>query len=863
MRLFKYELYKVVTKKLFWGMLAAALAVNVLALWFLNRPSHTQLPHTEVKEVFDTLRVLPLGQKLSWLQNEIDLADAFQIKENYYNYRAMYAENMSARRGGGGGGASRVVRGGGSGGGGVVVFNAVSLSLSDASDEEEYEEEEEEEEEADEYYGDDWYNNWLRDYVEELEIQYEEARERFGERLDEDLSWWVISARKSLYTAIMNDLTVNTYSAYLDRIDEEAARLLGSAIFGSDPDSFSSRNISKTQEDFEGMRGTEIRYDVNRGVTVLFNSPSSDLIILLLLVVLCIILITDEKDKRLFLIVKSTPKGHIHTILAKLAALAVSITFVSVLVFISGAAFAEYTFGLGDVSRSIQSVPLFFGSTLSVSVAGFMGVYLTAKTIALVCIGIAIMLIAIHAKHSIILMLVTILLAAVNIALSAIPLISGLNILRFLNLYSLIRPQIIFGDYFNLNVLGSPVRVAPVFVVFGIAAFIALAVAVCISYLKKHALESNLDLFKFKKLRLPAKVHTGYKFYEFKKLAFTNKALLILLIFTIIQGYDVMNTREPYLGWGHSYHKEYMLSLQGPLTQEKHDGLIAERQKLDAANAEISRINQMEARGEIEWFESWDLLRPHYDTINSMWGFEEIFERFLYVRDTKHAQFVYEDGYYRLFGLNNPSAGLTAGMWLIAIMILTLSGVFPMEYKTGMYKILNASPRGHADTVRLKLLLSGGTVFVAFIIASLPDLIYTGRYFGFGGIAAPLASLPPIMGEIAFPAAMSGMPILIYLALMLILRLFFFAGIMMMILAISLKVRHNVYAMLISAGILLFPLLMYRFGLELFAPVSALELITANGLFIAPSAFKAVQVLVFLIASAVSGWYVIRRFGKT
>jgi hypothetical protein len=852
MRLLKYELYKIVTKKLFWGMLLTALAVNVLALWFLNRPSQTQLSNEEVKEVFDTLRVLPLGQKLSWLQDEIELMDALQNKETYYMYREWLADTPEVSTGGGG----RVIRSAG----------VVSLSLDGDYEDTDNEDIEDGVYEEDEYYDpwDEWHNNWMIEYAAELEVQYTAAREKFGDRMDADLSWWESQARRTFFNAIISDLITNTYSAYLDRIDDEADMLLGSAIFGGDPDSFTSRNISRTQQDFAGMRGTEIRYDVYLGVNTLFNSPSADIVMLLLLIILCILLITDEKDKRLFLIVKSTPKGHIHTIAAKLGALAISVTFVSILVFFSSVLFAEYTYGLGDITRSIQSVPLFFGSTLQVSVAGFMAVYLAVKTIALICIGMAVMLIAIYAKHSIILILVTVVIAAVNVALSAIPLISGLNILRFLNLYSLIRPQRVFGDYFNLNIFGNPVRVAPVYIIFGLIMLAAFAVAICISYLKKHALESNLDLFKFKKWKLPAKVHTSYKFYEFKKLVFTNKALLIIIAFIAIQAYNVTQTREPYLGWGHAYQREYLLSLQGPLTQEKHDALTAERQKLDHANAEIDRVNQMQWRGEIEWFEVWEILQPHYDVVNNMWGFYEIIERWEYVRETKHAQFVYEAGYVRLFGMENSNAGMMAGIWLIGVMILVLSGVFPMEYKTGMYKILNASPCGHADTVRLKLLLSGGTVLVAFIVAMLPDFIFIGRYFGFGGLMAPLASIPPayhLTGE--FPAFMMGMPILFYIALMMLIRLIFFAGIALMILAISLKVRHSVYAMIVSGMALLFPLLMYRFGLELFAPVSMLNLITANGLIITPSAFKATQVFVFTLISAFSGWYVIKRFGKT
>jgi len=842
MRLFKYELFKIATKKLFWGMLVAALSVNVLALWFLNRPSISQLPHSEVKEVYDTLRVKPLSQKLTWLQNEIDLMDAYFIKDNLYSLRNMYREMSSGGSSGGRGGGGRIF------GEGVRV-----VALKDDSDGDS----------EDSYSPDDWYNNWLREEITRLEEEYNTARERFGERLDEDLPWHVINARKSLYNYIINDLTVNTYSAYLDRIDEEAAILLGSAIFGADPDSFSARNIKATQDNFKDMRDTEIRYDVNGGITILFDSPSADIIILLLIIAICIALITDEKDKRLFLIVKSTPKGHVHTIIAKLGALAVGVTFVSALVFLSSIIYAEYTYGLGDVMRSVQSVPMFVGCTVQTSVAGFMGLHFLSKTIALICIGAAVMLIAIHARHSIILMLSAVILAAVNVLLSAVPVISSLNILRFLNLYSLIRPHKIFGDYFNLNIFGHPVRLAFVFIIFAVVALAVLTVGICRSYLKKHALESDLEFFKFKKLRpLPARVHTGYKFYEFKKLAFTNKALLVIIAFMLIQGYNVYNMREPYLGYQHQYIKSTLLAMQGPMTQEKHDFIGSEKQKLDHAQYELQRLDMEQMRGEISWYEYFELRRPYDEIVSSMYGFEEIYERYLFVRDTKNAQFVYDTGYARLFGMSNPNVGLTGGMWLIAIMVLCLCGVFPMEYKTGMYKILNASPNGHADTVRLKLLLSAGTMAVAFIIAVLPDLIFTGRYFGLKGLGVSVASIPAAEFG-AVPTLLGSMPIWLYLAFILLLRLIMFAGITLIILALSLKIRNNAYTILVSAGILLLPLFMFRFGINLMNPFSVLELITTNGLVVAPSFFKATQVLVFAVVSTVSGWYVVRRFGKT
>jgi hypothetical protein len=204
--------------------------------------------------------------------------------------------------------------------------------------------------------------------------------------------------------------------------------------------------------------------------------------------------------------------------------------------------------------------------------------------------------------------------------------------------------------------------------------------------------------------------------------------------------------------------------------------------------------------------------------------------------------------------MKNSDSGLTSGMWLIAVLILCLCGMFSMEYKTGMYKILNATVHGHSATVKLKLLFSILLTGIAFISASLPELIYTGRFFGYEGISLPLASIPD------FPNV--SFPIWSYIVLMLFLRFVVFTGIVMIIHAISLKVKNNAYSALISTGILLLPLFLYLFGFNLLNAVSLLSLITVNGIIVSPSFGKAVQTVVFITVSVMCVNYIIRKFGK-
>jgi hypothetical protein len=240
-----------------------------------------------------------------------------------------------------------------------------------------------------------------------------------------------------------------------------------------------------------------------------------------------------------------------------------------------------------------------------------------------------------------------------------------------------------------------------------------------------------------------------------------------------------------------------------------------------------------------------------------------LYERLRYVEATPHAQFVYDNGYAELFGLNDKSAGLASGVAFTAVLIFVLCGVFPIEYKTGMYKILNATNRGHSETIRMKLILSCMFAALIFVCAYLPDLIYTSQHYGFSGIELSLASIPPT--EIgALPTILGGIPIWGYLTLMLFTRFAVCIGLTMFILAISLIIRHNLYTALFAFGVILAPLMFHMFGITFLDSVSLYRLITANGLFTVYPVWQVVmQCIIFLLASVICTKFIYMNFGKS
>jgi hypothetical protein len=507
-------------------------------------------------------------------------------------------------------------------------------------------------------------------------------------------------------------------------------------------------------------------------------------------------------------------------------------------------------------------VPLFIGSTLQLSVAEFLDLHFFVNIIGMFCIGTAVLLIAIHVKHSVILIASTAALAVLNALLASIPLVSSWNILRFLNMFTLLRPHRVFGNYFNLNIFGHPVNTVPVFILFGAILFIGLGLCVCISFVKKRSLESDLNFIaKITNLRLfPTRINTSWKYFEFKKLAFTNKALIFLIAFIIMQGFFIHSQDEPRLGFHHHSARNMLIMLEGPLSEQKSEFILSQRARYDRLRTNLDRLNnELLTADENEYMIIYQDTWYYQGQINSMQGFLMVYERYEHVRASYHAKFLYDAGYARLFGLRDSDSGLHTGVLLILLLILSLSGMFAMEYETSMYKILNSTLHGHIDTVRIKLLLSFGFTLIAFIFTSLPELLYIGRFFGYRGLHFPLASIAPTdLGE--FSSFIDSLPIWMYIVFLLSMRLTVFMGISLIILALSLKIRNVAYSVLASTGLLLFPIFLHLFGFELLNPISLVNLIVLNPLILAPSIVGAMQVAIFAFVSIMCLRYIFRRF---
>lgn len=116
------------------------------------------------------------------------------------------------------------------------------------------------------------------------------------------------------------------------------------------------------------MDETAIDYYPQKGLYTAISYTFTDLILLASILVLALLLVRQERDSGLLSLVRSLPAGRLHTALAKLGSFALSLLAVLVLLYGVNLAYCAATFGLGPLSRTIQSVPALMRCTMQITV---------------------------------------------------------------------------------------------------------------------------------------------------------------------------------------------------------------------------------------------------------------------------------------------------------------------------------------------------------------------------------------------------------------------------------------------------------------------------------------------------------------
>lgn len=597
---------------------------------------------------------------------------------------------------------------------------------------------------------------------------------------------------------------VSCYSDYLEEVQQTRDSLSGISIFASaqEEEDFSSRNIHRSAEDYSRMTDVEVSFYPSRGVVSVTGQQLTDLLLILIVFLLVGSLIYEEKAKGLFLITRASGRGRGMSIGARLTALAVSVLALTLLLFGTNILYYGITTGLGDLSRSIQSVAAYHTSCLHLTVRGYFLLTLLTKAAVMFFLGALLTFLFLSSRQAFTPYLIGAgMIGAGFLCYYQLPAVSQWNWLKYLNVIGFLKTENLYGSYLNLNCFGYPVSRVSVslgLLAAGVVTGAALSAGVFLR--GKCLLGTGREL----RLHLPFHPHTVTARHESYKLLVMNRALPVLILFALLSGYQDLAVK-----YSVTPHEEYyqgmLLQLEGEMTIAKRGLIQAEWERYKEAFEAIARIDEQAASGELSEQAAEDRKLPYYNEVAYYDAFLSVAEQYDHVRETG-GSFVYDTGYSCLLGVRGNSF-LTRMLLMAAALIFAWNNVCSMETQRKSWGLLSATEAGRRRVIFCKqraVLLWTGILYLAETAAFTIPVI---RTYPLHMLTASTADLP------MYYETGLHMPIFLWLLLTLCAQLLALEVMAVVILAVSKWLGTHIQTLFTCVCILAVPLLLAELGI--------------------------------------------------
>jgi hypothetical protein len=680
-----------------------------------------------------------------------------------------------------------------------------------------------------EYGRDSWSDVTVTEYndcYEKLLALDEEDAVEAVTKLEEKYSGSGSLREQNLYRTIGAEIKyTGDFDAYLEQLQEEYNSRNDFSIF-TDADEYEEVSAAKTLEVLERFRGTHVSLYPSRGIRLVFNNTTTDILLLFLTIAVLSFYFMREKEDGIHDFIRTNPDGRGRYLLCKAAVFGVYLIFFVVLLFAGNFLSGWYIYGIGPLERSLQSVSGFIGTGVGGSVGTALIWFLAAKILALCLLSAILLLTMVLCRKSMEVYVVS----AVWLGISTYAYyhfsdsslysnLKNINIMGFLN-----TGRMLSSDR-NIRIANHPVSYVSLFVLISVL-LILVSVVLSVVFFAEQKIPDKLSfrlLSVWKdKISGRKKLHLHRMGYmECDKILRHEKAgvILLLLIVYLVSTFSLV--KSLYREESDVYYKAYMDELKGDLDDEKIVKVLQIRHALDSRKRLLAEKLKKEKSGAVEY-----LIRKEYGVS----GDEEeavarLVEHTRYLKSMGDGAFYYPNGFYELTGETSDGNGdAYHGVVMILFLILLNSGICTYDYQYDMERLLKTTVWGHRKLLFQKMMIG------LFLTTVFYGLVYGSWYYrilsayGITGIDKSVTSMEHIS------SVYSGMTVLQYLLFINVIRLtacFLMMGLEMYL---SEKVKSQVMTIIICMGIFLVPMLLYMMGIELCKWLFFNPLILVNGI---------------------------------
>ncbi|MDO5558388.1 MAG: hypothetical protein Q4F95_02190 [Oscillospiraceae bacterium] len=631
-------------------------------------------------------------------------------------------------------------------------------------------------------------------------------------------NWTVLYELQEECSRIVN------YQEYLAGIDQQAKSMSSISIF-SNPDTFNYRSIMTMPSKYENMHDVTPTFDISKGITLATDNNFTDAFIAFLILFSVLSFVISDREQGISGLLFSLKKGRRTLIWIKIGTLAVAIFTVILLLYAENLVISAQLYGLGDLSRPIQSLSGFIGCNLKISVLGYLFIYAAFKFLAFLAIGTILVLIAINTKNTISFYGISaIVLIFEGITVTQIQPLSQYSIFYYINILHFTNCNDIFCNFKNINFFDYPIALVPTSVCVMILIVGTCSILSGVLYSTKR----NLEYTRFSmKAMIPFKhkVHSNL-FYTFYQSLIMQKGAIIILIFIVvisfmssgfIKKYDVSDV----------YYKFYSEQLEGDLTQEKLDFIENESDRFKVIQSQIDSIEESGVHS--------SELETLYKEVAPSLGFSLMQERTIVIKDMKNVEIFYDTGYKRALGVMGYDDDMQYALVCILLCIFLVSPMIANDNRHRICSVINSTKSGRRSYMRRNIFVSALYGFISAFLWMIPYGLSIYRYYGSSGLSASIHSIADF---IEFPLNIS---VFQYLIFVFCLRLISMISIALLMLLISNLCKNNTVSTLVNFLIFALPIIIYLFGAKIMVNIGFNPLLSITVML---NDFSAIQIII-------------------
>ncbi|MCL2747549.1 MAG: hypothetical protein FWE59_02710, partial [Oscillospiraceae bacterium] len=373
----------------------------------------------------------------------------------------------------------------------------------------------------------------------------------------------------------------NGYEGYLESVFLKADSLSNSIFAGSD--AFTENNIRKTKSDYGRLSGINVTWDIRTGVQMATEFPGTDILMVLSILFICLMLVTREKECQILPLLKSTRRGRNPLLRTKYACALCFTLLLHLCMSASHLWLAAGYYGLGDVTRSLQSV--YLSASLPIAVWQYILLVFLVRLLVYSLFVALILFICVISRSAVGVYIKLSGLLAVSVVLYLlIPAYSLVNILKYLNLFYFLQPSALLVNYVNINLLDTPVNLLPL----ALATVLFVGVVVYASSLRRFRKSQPYGgrAAFFAVFRVRCRTIRLFS-HEIWKSCISCKAILLLLALLCIQVWRVLSF-PPRPSAAETIYRTVVTEVQGTPTEENRVALERELEELEGKTSACS-----------------------------------------------------------------------------------------------------------------------------------------------------------------------------------------------------------------------------------------------------------------------------------